>query len=1364
MADQTYRATIEVADAGSEQIAAYKQAWAEAKAQFEATAGSMAELDNAVTQTNATTAEAAAALQESTAAHVENAAAIRESAAASGEEALSAKEMAAAEREAALAAREQAEAQVQANEAIRAAAEGNIGFADSMGPVGMAVVTASMAIGVLVEDFNQLAEAGAEGELAFTRLEAVVNANIGPFDQYAAAIEEADAQGMQFGLSASQVENALARLTTIVPDMATDLRILSAAENVSALTGKDLDSVIVQLGRAIETGNTGPLARMGIIITDNTGAVLKHADATQILTAVEQKYGDVAAQVADTGAGSLAKVDAAQKDLDESAGKFFTDSTQGWNEATAAVDANTAAMIKAGDAWQGFGGTVNKVMFDIPSKLAGLGFAVTENIRGIQDYTGAQAQANMEALIAADAADKHAVSIGMDTAAVKENADAVAAQKSALDIASQAADDASAATEAYTLATSDGLDKAVQVTQQKMAELVQQLDIINQAADKAKQTGDAHAEALDTAMAQSVQDAEAKTTSVLAALNSLIGPAGTSGFDAGKAYSDGLARGLGTNKQPGFSQVPSENYTGTGSGSLFGLPYGQTPQPSDIVPPAIQFPGTMDQNAAAAIGEGTAKAHKGGGGGSKNAPSAQDLEAQAQQLQLTKDNTDASRALAQATQEVSDKDKEYTRSLQGVNDALQANKEAEAADTQLNAAKANLTATQAASAKSSADDAADANKLAISIHQVTDRLAELDREAAQNMAPLKKNLEDDTQAMQDLDRATAKYDHDATDALNGLAEKEYQLAQDTKKIMAPLQEALDGASQAYAAAQQHVQDLSDAEANQLAPIDLKLNEIAQERNNLQRANTLETEAQSVANLTARMKDLVPGSEQYNALLKSQQDAQKNLGLDEQTDKLTKQKDAIQDRYAVEIQAAKLQEQAAADQQKAAQAAYDSQKKIQDQAKANLDEQMQNIQHEQTLYDQQAADKKYDAQKKIDDDNAAILSQQKVDAQRAASDKAYLAELQHEQQEQQFTASQNAYNWGLAVKAAQDAVAQLEVPYSQQAADLDALKQKIQDQKTAYDESVQPTLDDLGKIKDGTQKALDVFKDNQDAAKEADAWSKAVKAGGEGLAAMHDAGPNVAGDLDKIRSMTDGANTSLGTFNTTLAGMPASTNTAISQIGGTFGKYFGQPSDPNFDASVSIAWMLNTHNEKGFYATWAEQTKIFLGPQGFQGIFDDQLPIVKADIEGQFDGWATDFNTKGVAAGDAFADGFIGAVQKRLGSDAPPIPPPGGTAPPGKAFGGDVNARTAYMVGEYGPELFVPSANGTIIPNNQLGSGSGFGGGTSVNVGEVHVHLHSSLPLTSNEIPTQAARAFREALFRESVASGDAQYYQTRRTR
>lgn len=43
---------------------------------------------------------------------------------------------------------------------------------------------------------------------------------------------------------------------------------------------------------------------------------------------------------------------------------------------------------------------------------------------------------------------------------------------------------------------------------------------------------------------------------------------------------------------------------------------------------------------------------------------------------------------------------------------------------------------------------------------------------------------------------------------------------------------------------------------------------------------------------------------------------------------------------------------------------------------------------------------------------------------------------------------------------------------------------------------------------------------------------------------------------------------------------------------------------------------------------------------------------------------------------------------------------------GRAVGGPVTANTPYMVGERGPEMWVPNANGSIVPNHKLGSAGG----------------------------------------------------------
>ena len=50
----------------------------------------------------------------------------------------------------------------------------------------------------------------------------------------------------------------------------------------------------------------------------------------------------------------------------------------------------------------------------------------------------------------------------------------------------------------------------------------------------------------------------------------------------------------------------------------------------------------------------------------------------------------------------------------------------------------------------------------------------------------------------------------------------------------------------------------------------------------------------------------------------------------------------------------------------------------------------------------------------------------------------------------------------------------------------------------------------------------------------------------------------------------------------------------------------------------------------------------------------------------------------------------------------------------RAMGGPVNSGSPYVVGEKGPELFVPRSSGSIVPNGAMGSSGGGAGGVTVN--------------------------------------------------
>jgi phage-related minor tail protein len=80
-----------------------------------------------------------------------------------------------------------------------------------------------------------------------------------------------------------------------------------------------------------------------------------------------------------------------------------------------------------------------------------------------------------------------------------------------------------------------------------------------------------------------------------------------------------------------------------------------------------------------------------------------------------------------------------------------------------------------------------------------------------------------------------------------------------------------------------------------------------------------------------------------------------------------------------------------------------------------------------------------------------------------------------------------------------------------------------------------------------------------------------------------------------------------------------------------------------------------------------------------------------------------------------------------------------TAATPKATGGPVSAGSPYMVGERGPELFMPSGSGTIIPNNQMG-------------------MNSTTNVTNNYINAIDTKSFEDRLLGSSNAVWAANQY------
>ena len=81
-----------------------------------------------------------------------------------------------------------------------------------------------------------------------------------------------------------------------------------------------------------------------------------------------------------------------------------------------------------------------------------------------------------------------------------------------------------------------------------------------------------------------------------------------------------------------------------------------------------------------------------------------------------------------------------------------------------------------------------------------------------------------------------------------------------------------------------------------------------------------------------------------------------------------------------------------------------------------------------------------------------------------------------------------------------------------------------------------------------------------------------------------------------------------------------------------------------------------------------------------------------------------------------------------------------------AKGGPVSARTAYVVGEKGPEVFVPSVAGNIIPNHRLGSMPTMGGRSTVAGGGgtvINLNVNAGMGADGAEVGRLVVDALRQ---------------------
>lgn len=120
-------------------------------------------------------------------------------------------------------------------------------------------------------------------------------------EQIAAVEQHISKQMMLTGVTDDELRPAMANLVRATGDVSFAQSQLNLALDISAATGKDLESVSLALGKAF-TGNVGALTKLGVPLEQS---VVKSKNLSEVIKTLNAQFGGAAADAADTFSGRL---------------------------------------------------------------------------------------------------------------------------------------------------------------------------------------------------------------------------------------------------------------------------------------------------------------------------------------------------------------------------------------------------------------------------------------------------------------------------------------------------------------------------------------------------------------------------------------------------------------------------------------------------------------------------------------------------------------------------------------------------------------------------------------------------------------------------------------------------------------------------------------------------------------------------------------------------------------------------------------------------------------------------------------------------------------------------------------------------
>ena len=161
-----------------------------------------------------------------------------------------------------------------------------------------------------------------EDEAAQTKLATTLKNVTGATDATIAATESyITQQGLSLGITDDELRPALERLVRSTGDVEEAQKLASLAFDISAGTGKSLESVSNALAKAVD-GNTASLGKLGIGID---AADLKTMSLDEVTAKLAETFGGQATEKAETFAGKMDRLKLAFTEGQETVGAFVLD-------------------------------------------------------------------------------------------------------------------------------------------------------------------------------------------------------------------------------------------------------------------------------------------------------------------------------------------------------------------------------------------------------------------------------------------------------------------------------------------------------------------------------------------------------------------------------------------------------------------------------------------------------------------------------------------------------------------------------------------------------------------------------------------------------------------------------------------------------------------------------------------------------------------------------------------------------------------------------------------------------------------------------------------------------------------------------